>query len=184
MSPMDVPTRGVRVRASNRATSKASLGANSLVPSWLSRMVNCRYLACEGMMKVWVKLLLKGESSVRMAWELRMLAAPRVDQSAWVSKSPLRMPIRGSELRGACKAFPPSPTPPLPHSKERTAFRICRSIREGSLRTPGEREVFIRSKGYSLESRWLPSFVRVVVKLSPWKNLEPLMVWMWRSNSV
>ncbi len=151
VSPLDVPSRGVRVRASRRATSKASLGAKELVPRWVSRMVNCRYLACWGIMKDWVKLLLNGESSVRTAAELRMVAAPRVVQPysgllvSVSEKLPLVMSARSIAVSGACRVFPPSPHLPIPPSLLRMALIICRLSHDGSLRTPGDRVLFIRS---------------------------------------
>ena len=81
MSPVTVLNKDALVLALRRATSNASPGdVGVFAPKVVFLSVNCRYFAPSGIMKDWVKLLLKGESSVRTASLLRMVAAPRVDQ--------------------------------------------------------------------------------------------------------
>ena len=132
-------------------------------------------------MNFWVKLLFRRDSSVRIACPSIMLAAPRVDQFSWVSKVPLLIPISGVEVSGAVKT--PSLSPSLTPSLLKK-LSICRFNSDGNLRTPGLKVVFIRSWGWAIESRWLPSGDNVAVKLSVTKVFLPLMVWMWRSNSL
>ena len=143
--PAAVPARE-RFWLFKRATSNASPGERGGREGERegvrddSNMVNWRYLASSGMMKFWVKLLFKRDSSVRTACPSIMLAAPRVDQVSWVSKVPLLIPISGSDVSGAVNCASVGSLSP-----ERKRLSICRLSRDGSLRTPGLNVVFIKS---------------------------------------
>jgi hypothetical protein len=108
VSPVTVLIKDCLVLALSNATSNASPGdVGVFAPKVVFLSVNCRYFAPSGIMKDWEKLLLKGESSVRTASLLRMVAAPRVDQPnsglvvSLSLKFPLVMSARSMALSGA-----------------------------------------------------------------------------------